>query len=361
MTIRDDATRHRNDEPAIVTTRRRLLRTGAGLAAGAALTGSTLLARPHVARAARKLSIAVIPKSLDNSVFYYAHYGAEKRAKELGDVDVIWTASTTSDANQEAQVLTGLISRHVNGMAVDANAPQPLVGPIAQAVGQGIKVITWDSDVPNSKRQLFYGVDSMAMGRKLAEETVKAMGTSGTVILVSGGPGATNLNARLKGATDELAKYPNIKTLGPFFHDDDLVKAQRLTNNLLVSHPDAGAILMVAGVPFFGKMSALPEVTKNKGKVKIITTDVLAPELPFVKEGYVQALVGQDYWGWGYQTVSILHNLLTNSNCHYPELVPQNMPVVTAANVDEWIRRWKEAATPAGAARAFKEPPVGCM
>jgi ribose transport system substrate-binding protein len=246
-------------------------------------------------------------------------------------------------------------------MAVTANAPQPLMAPIAQAVGQGMKVITWDSDVPDSKRLVFYGVDSNAMGKELAEQTVKFMGNSGTVILVSGGPGATNLNARLKGATDELKKYPNIKTIGPFFHDDDLVKAQQLTNNLLVSHPDAGAILMVAGVPFFGKMSALPEVIKNKGKVKIITTDVLAPQLPFVKGGYVQALVGQDYWGWGYQTVSILHNLLTNKSCHYPELVPQSMPIVTAANVDEWIAKWKQAATPAGAAEAFKEPPIGCM
>ena len=113
-----------------------------------------------------KLSIAVIPKALDNPVFYYAHYGADLRAKELGDVDVVWTASSTSDANQEAQILAGLIARHVNGMAVDANAPQPLVAPIAQAVAQGMKVITWDSDVPDSKRQLFYGVDSVGMGRR---------------------------------------------------------------------------------------------------------------------------------------------------------------------------------------------------
>lgn len=330
----------------------------AALTAGAALAGG--LTRPYIARGA-KLTIAVIPKALDNPVFYTAHYGADQRAKELGDINVVWTASSTSDASQEAQILQGLVARHVDGMAVDANAPQPLIPPIAQAVAQGMKVITWDSDVPDSKRLLFYGVDSVAMGQALGEQTIKFMGSSGTVILVSGGPGATNLNARLKGATDYLKKYPGIKTLGPYFHDDDLVKAQNLTNNLLVSHPDAGAILMVAGVPFFGKMSALPEVIKNKGKVKIITTDVLAPELPFVKDGYVQALVGQDYWGWGYQTVSILHNLLTNGNCHYPTLVPQAMPVVTAANVDEWIAKWKQAESPAGAAEAFKEPPVGCM
>jgi len=327
----------------------------------ATLGGAGLLARPYVARAARRYSIAVIPKALDNPVFYYAHYGAETRARELGDVDLIWTASTTSDPSVEAQVLAGLISRHVDAMAVDANAAQPLIAPINEAVSKGITVITWDSDVPGSKRKLFYGIDSYKMGQALAEQTIKFMGTKGTVILVSGGPGAPNLNQRLKGATDYLAKYPDAKTLGPFFDYDDLVKAQDLMNNLLVSHPDAGAILNVAAVAFFGKMSALPEVIKNKGKVKIIASDTLAPELPFVEDGYVQALVGQDYWGWGYQTVSIIHNLLTNPNCHYPELVPQAMPVVTAANVKEWMTKWDEAKTAAGAAKAFKEAPLGCM
>ncbi len=329
--------------------------------AAAAGAGASLLARPYVARAAKRYSIAVIPKALDNPVFYYAHYGAQTRAKELGDVDLIWTASTTSDASVEAQVLSGLINRHVDAMAVDANAAEPLVAPINEAVAKGITVITWDSDVPGSKRKLFYGVDSYKMGQLLGENAIKFMGDKGTVILVSGGPGAPNLNARLKGATDTLAKYPGVKTLGPFFDNDDLIKAQNLMNNLLISHPDAGAILNVAAVAFFGKLSALPEVIKNKGKVKIVGSDTLAPELPLVADGYVQALVGQDYWGWGYQTVSIIHNLLTNPNCHYPELVPQAMPVVTDANVKDWMAKWEEAKTAEGAAKAFQEAPIGCM
>jgi ribose transport system substrate-binding protein len=303
----------------------------------------------------------MIPKALDNPVFYYAHYGADWRANELGDVNVVWAASSASEAHREAQILSGLVARRVDGMAVDGNASQPLVAPINQAVDRGIKVITWDSDVPESKRLLFYGVDSVAMGKTLAQQTVQLMGRSGTVILVSGGRGATNLNQRLMGARGELKKYPEIRTIGPFFHDDNLVKAQHLTNSLLASHPDAGAMLMVSGVPFFGTISALPEVVKNKGRVKIVATDVLSSELLYLREGYIQALVGQDYWGWGYQTVSILHNLLTVRNCHYPALVPQKMPIVTASNVDEWIAKWNDAETPAGAAQAFREPPLGCM
>jgi hypothetical protein len=30
------------------------------------------------------------------------------------------------------------------------------------------------------------------------------------------------------------------------------------------------------------------------------------------------------------------------------------------ANVDAWSARWKQATTPAGAAKAFREAPIGC-
>jgi ribose transport system substrate-binding protein len=74
----------------------------------------------------------------------------------------------------------------------------------------------------------------------------------------------------------------------------------------------------------------------------------------------VQALIGQDYWGWGYQTVSIIHNLLTDKSCKYPKFVPQDMPIITAENVDQWIDRWNQATSTEGAAKVFKEAPIGC-
>lgn len=339
--------------PTHAINRRRLLQAGAGIAAGT-------LAAPMIAKAAKRYTIAVVPKSLDNPVFYTAHYGAMQRAKELGDVDLIWTASATSDASQEAEIVENLINRHVDGMAVDANAPKPLVAPINRAVDKGIVTITWDSDVPDSKRQVYYGVDNKKMGAKMGHLALKFMGTSGKVLLVSGGPAATNLNARLAGVKEVMGKHSGIQFLGPYFDNDDMSKGQELIDNLLTAHPDAGAIVDVAAVAFFGKISAMPKLVQNHGKVKIIGSDVLAPEIPLVQKGYVQGLVGQDYWGWGYQTVTIIHNLLAKKNCSYPTLVPQNMPVVTKANADHWAKIWQEASNAAGAAKAFHEKPVAC-
>ncbi len=347
-----------------IITRRDLLKTAA-TAAGTVAVGSQIITSPRAAGAAvllkKKYQIAIVPKALDNPVFYYAHYGLQQRATELGNVVPVWAGSVTSDAAEEAQVVESLISKGVDAIGISANAAEPLIAPINKAVAQGIKVITWDSDVPTSKRTLFYGVDSHAMGVRLAQFCTKLMGTSGSVILLSGGPGAPNLNTRLKGIHDELGKYPGIKIKGTFYHHDDLAQGQQMVDELLSANPTLGALIIVAGVPFFGKMSAMPVLIKNHGKIKVIATDTLAPELQFAKKGLVQALVGQDYWGWGYQSTSILYNLLTNKSCSYPKLVPQDMPVVTADNVDQWITKWAKASTPAGAAVAFKEKPIGCM
>jgi ribose transport system substrate-binding protein len=344
--------------PAIVNasiSRRRFIKS----ASLAALASS--VCSPYVARAATRYTIAMVPKALDLPVFAYGHFGAIKRAAELGDVDLIWAGPTIQDANQQAQVVSGLVSRHVDGIALSAVAPEPLTGPIAAAAAQGAIVTTWDSDVPGSKRKLFYGVDSYKMGVALAEQLAKLIGGSGKVVLESGSPGAVDQNTRLKGAADVFAKYPGITTVGPFFQHDDLLKAQALTNELLVSHPDAAAILMASGTPLFGKISALPELVKNNGKIKIVATDNAAAQMPYIKEGLVQALVGQDYWGWGYQSIGMIHNLITTADCKYPDFVPQSMPLITAENVDSWIDRWNQASTPEGAAEAFKEAPIGCM
>ncbi len=45
----------------------------------------------------KRLRFAVIPKALDIPVFNYAKIGAERKAKELGNVDILWNAPTNAD------------------------------------------------------------------------------------------------------------------------------------------------------------------------------------------------------------------------------------------------------------------------
>jgi len=49
------------------------------------------------ATGAQRLRFAVIPKSLDIPVFNYAKIGADRKAIELGNVDILWNAPTNAD------------------------------------------------------------------------------------------------------------------------------------------------------------------------------------------------------------------------------------------------------------------------
>src|SRR6266511_739953 len=61
---------------------------------------------------------AVIPKSLDIPVFNYAKIGAERAAKELGNVEVIWRAPETADQLRQKEILESFITQGVDGIAI---------------------------------------------------------------------------------------------------------------------------------------------------------------------------------------------------------------------------------------------------
>src|SRR5512140_2323488 len=140
----------------------------------------------------QRLRFAVIPKSLDIPVFNYAKIGAERKAKELGDVDILWNAPTNADQLKQKEILESYITQRVDGIAISALNGDFLTDTINRAIDACIPVVTWDSDALKSKRLAFYGVDDLASGRIMGEEAIKLLGGKGKVAIITS-VGATNL------------------------------------------------------------------------------------------------------------------------------------------------------------------------
>src|SRR5262249_12787525 len=81
-----------------------------------------------------KLRLAVIPKSLDIPVFNYAKIGAERAAKGLGNVEVVWRASETADQLRQKEILESFISQRVDGIAISCTNGDFLTETINRAV-----------------------------------------------------------------------------------------------------------------------------------------------------------------------------------------------------------------------------------
>ena len=327
-------------------------------AVAGALGAAQIFGSINIARAAdqKRYKIAIVPKGLNNPVFKSADFGGQARAKELGNVDFKFIGPAQSDASQQVAVVDGLISAGYDGIGISCDSAQTMLEPINRAVAKGMKVITWDSDSPGSKRAVFYGVDSFKAGQlqaKLLNDLLK--GKKGDIWMLSGLPSAQNLEDRIRGAKTVLSKDLNVA--GTSFCNEDVALGVSQVENVLRAHPKLIGYIMIGAWPLFSSPGALPTLTaRAKSGLQVVAFDYLEQELPFIKDGTVKASVGQDYWGWGYQSVQILSGLLQGKK--YPAFVPQSLPVVNSANIAEYQKKWDMSKTPQGMAAAFKEPPV---
>ena len=288
------------------------------------------------ADAPKKLRFAVIPKSLDIPVFDYAKQGAERAAKELGNVEVIWRGPETGDQLKQKEILETFITQRVDGIAISCLNGDFLTETINRAIDAGIPVVTWDADAPSSKRLAFYGVDDKAAGRIMGEEAVKLLNGKGTVALMTT-IGATNLQRRLDGVTEVLAKHPGIKIIETFDVKEDTVKAAELIATGTNRYPNLGAWISVGGWPVFTR-NALAPVPKS---TFVVAFDTIQPAPELLKEGKVQILIGQKYFGWGEEPVKMLANIKAGK-MPPAQIVDSGIDIVRQDNVDAYVANFKK-------------------
>jgi ribose transport system substrate-binding protein len=284
-----------------------------------------------------RLRFAVIPKSLDIPVFNYAKIGAERKAKELGNVDILWNAPATADQLKQKEILESAITQKVDGIAISCTNGDFLTETINKAVDAGIPVVTWDSDAPKSKRAAFYGVDDLASGRIMGEEAVRLLNGKGTVAIITS-MGATNLQRRLDGMKEALAKAPDIKIVETFDIHEDSVRTVELIAAGTKRYPDLSAWLSTGGWPVFTRNATAPV---DPAKTKFISFDTIQPALDLLREGKVTVLLGQKYFGWGSEPVQILYDMKHGKNPTSP-VIDSGVDVVTKQNVDDYVTKWKK-------------------
>src|SRR5678816_3238894 len=93
----------------------------------------------------QRLRFAVIPKALDIPVFTYAKIGAERQAKEYGNVDVLWNAPTTADQLKQKEILESFITQKVDGIAISALNGDFLTETINKPIDAGCLLYTSDA------------------------------------------------------------------------------------------------------------------------------------------------------------------------------------------------------------------------
>ncbi|MFH1740700.1 MAG: sugar-binding protein [bacterium] len=294
--------------------------------------------------AAKHYVLAFSPKLLDNPVFNLAKIAAEKTAKELsdkyGDIEILWSAPTEGDAAKQAEIVQGFIYRRVDGVAVSCNNPDALKPVIDEAIDAGIPTITFDSDSPESKRLTYYGTNDLECGAIIAETLHNAMGGKGTYAILTGVPGAYNLETRIQGVKQKLSELNSgLGLVQTVYCDDDLARSIQLIEQVMRSKPDLGGWAMVGGWAL--QTDNALTCINPPGSCKIVAVDTLPEMWQYIEQGYAEALVGQKFYHWGAEGVQMLMEAIVNKK-EFPRNTWSGVDVVTKENLEAYKKQWAE-------------------
>ena len=312
----------------------------------AAFAGLALLG-PEGAQAEekKKVLLGFVAKSLSNDVFQAAQVGAADAAKEMGpkynaDVQLEIRTPNDEDATKQAEAIEALARMGAQGIAVSCSEANTVTPSIDKAVSRGVQVMCFDSDAPNSKRFAYYGTDDKSCGERTVDVLAKAMGEKGTVAILAGNQSAPNLQNRVAGAKEALKKYPNMKLNDPgvFYHVETPEKAAEAVQQAQNANPSIQGWAMIGGWPLFTANA----LKWPAGSIKVVAVDALPAQLGYVKDGYVEALLAQDCYGWGTKSVEILLDKIIKNQSPPDVKVIDPLTMVTKENVDSYAENWKK-------------------
>ncbi|WP_237152864.1 rhamnose ABC transporter substrate-binding protein [Oryzibacter oryziterrae] len=277
-----------------------------------AATTAVALAMLAGPASAETVKIALVVKALGIGFFDAANKGAQEAAKELGDVEVIYTGPTNTTAEGQIEVINSLIAQKVNAIAISANDKDALVPALKKAMERGITVISWDSGVAPEGRLMHLNPSSNElignMCVKMAADNLPD--GKGDVAILSAASTATNQNTWIEEMKKVLPKYPGVKLVDTVYGDDLADKSYREMQGLIAKYPDLKAVIAPTSVGIVAAAQAVEDAGKT-GQI-----NVTGLGLPSEMAGHVKAGSSKSFAIWnpidlGYAATTIAYELAT--------------------------------------------------
>ncbi len=257
--------------------------------------------------------IALVVKALGIGFFEAANKGAEEAAKELGDVEIIYTGPTDTTAEGQIEVINALIAQGVDAIAISANDPDAVAPALQKAMERGITVISWDSGVAPEGRAMHLNPSSNPLiGNMIIKLAADNLPEGGDVAVLSASATATNQNTWIAEMNKVLPNYKGINVVATVYGDDLADKSYRETQGLIQKYPNLKAIIAPTSV---GIVAAAQAVT-DAGKIGQINVTGLG--LPSEMAGHVKSGASKSFAIWnpidlGYSAAMLSYSLINGA------------------------------------------------
>ncbi len=259
----------------------------AGLAVASLLLGLAP-ARAADIDTAKSIKVAMVPKLVGLSVFKANEQGAEQAAKLL-NINFLYTGPVTASAQGQVDVFNSLIARRFTVITTTSNNPTQLAPSLRRARKQGIKVVSYDSDVAADARDFFIqNTNYAAHGKALVDAVAKYTGPDAQVAILSSTPDATIQNEWIHALTAYMTSaYPKMKIVTTQYGQSSPSQSLTAGLNILQANPGVRGIIAPDGAAEVGAAAAVEKLGMTG---KVFVTGCSDPDSirQYVKSGIIR-------------------------------------------------------------------------
>lgn len=254
-----------------------------------------------------------------------------KAAGEKHGVDAT-TLMPVEGISDQKRMIEDLLTRGIDGIAVSPIDPSNQRDILNEAARR-TKLITHDSDAPESDRLLYIGMDNYKAGRMCGDLVRESLPKGGSVMLFIGRLEQDNAKRRRQGVVDailgrsedpsrfdppsEVLSANGFTIVGTLTDQFDRAKGKANAEDTLAKYPDIGCMVGLFGYSTPLLLEALSQANKI-GKVQCVAFDEDDATLAGVQSGAVHGTVVQNPYMYGYKSVEILAELAKGNTAVIP-------------------------------------------
>lgn len=209
----------------------------------------------------KKFKIGISVPAADHGWTGGALYWATEASKKYPEYE--WTIETADTPSDQINDLDTLATKGIDALVILATESAPVTPKAKELKERGIFIVNVDRGFTEPVADVFMAGDNKAFGKMSADYMVEKLGGKGKILILRGIPSTVDTD-RYEAAMEVFKANPGIEVLDaqPGMWNKDT--AYKVTQSMLVKHPQVDAIWSSDDDMSEGVEQALKEAGRNK-------------------------------------------------------------------------------------------------
>lgn len=292
------------------------------------------LAGKSLALQRKPVKIGVIILSKDDPFFEEVHYGVKKASHELKGFGIAVECCVMDSVNAREQLkcIEALHKKNISALALSPLDEEIIREELAKLTDEGIKIITFNTDISGVERMCFIGQDLKKGGRVAGDLMGKLLPEGGDVLIVTGPERIKALEERVAGFTEIIEKeYPRLGITHILRNINDNADAYLQTLAILKKQPYINAVY-ITGRGIGGVGRAIRELKRDD--MRFICFDKIPETIELIKRRVLDFTITQEPLMQGYLPVKTLFEYFLHGKLPAAEQIYTKLEIMTKENMD---------------------------